>query len=274
MVSSGSTNSVWPLELVPWMTPSSLRRCPAMIGDHEALVADGDELFLEHALLAVGAQKALERFLDGLLLPLDVAAQAIERDAGIVGDGAVGQDLAVEGLQQGAEVADGPGARAEQREALGGRGQDRLGVGGAVEQGEEVVDFFRVEARAFDVELVDGGLGVGKPAEIDADRGAASGGLRARRDAEVLDRLAGFGEVVDEAVAIVMRLEFVQLAPAHRARDVAPDELPQRFEFEDFRGGFQARLSSRPGRSLTVAALTTILDVVRTRGQSPPACHR
>ena len=75
--------------------------------DHEALVADGDELLLQHAFLAVGAQEALQRFLDRLLLPLDIAAQARQRDAGVVGHAAVGQDLAVEFAQQGAELADG-----------------------------------------------------------------------------------------------------------------------------------------------------------------------
>ena len=81
----------------------------ALPGDdrhHEALVADRDELLLQDAFLPVGAQETLERILNGLLLPLDIAAQAVERDAGVVGDGAVGQDLAVEILQQRAEVAD------------------------------------------------------------------------------------------------------------------------------------------------------------------------
>ena len=46
-------------------------------GDDEALVADGDELLLQNAFFAVRAEKALERILDGLLLPLDIAAQAV-----------------------------------------------------------------------------------------------------------------------------------------------------------------------------------------------------
>ena len=43
----------------------------------------------------------------------------------------------------------------------------------------------------------------------------------------------------DEAIAVIMRLELVQFATAHRAGDVASDQLPQWLEFEDFRGGFQ-----------------------------------
>ena len=101
----------------------------ALPGDHrhhEALVADGDELLLQDALFAVGAQEALERFLDRLLLPLDIAAQAGQRHAGVVGHGAVGQDLAVEIAQQRAEFADGLAARAQPRKALGGGGQDAI----------------------------------------------------------------------------------------------------------------------------------------------------
>jgi hypothetical protein len=50
---------------------------------------------LQHAFLAVRAQEAFERFLDGPLLAFDVAAQAGQRYAGMVGDGAVGQNLAI-----------------------------------------------------------------------------------------------------------------------------------------------------------------------------------
>ena len=73
----------------------------------------------------------------------------------------------------------------------------RLGVGGAVEQREEVEDLLGLEAGAFDVELVDGGLDVGQAAEIDADGGAARGRLRARREAAGIDGFAGLGEVGD-----------------------------------------------------------------------------
>ena len=67
---------------------------PGNYRDHEALVTDGDEFFLQHALFMVRAQKALERLLYGLLLPLDVAPQAAQRDAGVIGNRAVGPDLA------------------------------------------------------------------------------------------------------------------------------------------------------------------------------------
>ena len=94
MVSSGSTNSVWPLDAGAVDHAVELAALPGDDRHHEALVADGDELLLQHAFFAVRAQKAFERFLDGAFLALDVAAQAGQRHAGVVGDAAVGQDLA------------------------------------------------------------------------------------------------------------------------------------------------------------------------------------
>src|SRR5438067_8664717 len=117
----------------------------------------------------MGFQEALERVLDGFLLPLDIATEAAERHAGMIRDCAVWEDLAVQILEERAEIADRAGARAEKREALGGCGEDGFGVGGAVEQGEEIEDLPGVEARAFDAQLMDGGLGVGQPAKIDAE---------------------------------------------------------------------------------------------------------
>ena len=57
---------------------------------HEAVVAERDVLFLQYALVAVGAEKALERFLDGLFLLLDFAADAMQMRAGAVEHRAIG----------------------------------------------------------------------------------------------------------------------------------------------------------------------------------------
>ena len=78
--------------------------------NHEAIVAHGDELFLQHAFLAVGSQEALQRFVNRFLLPLDIAAQAPQRDAGMIGHAAVGQNLAIQFAQQSAKLADRRGA--------------------------------------------------------------------------------------------------------------------------------------------------------------------
>ena len=50
---------------------------------------------------------------------------------------------------------------------------------------------------------------------------------------QVLDGLAGFGEVVDQSRAVGVRRDLLQFALAQRARDVAAHELPQRFEFQN-----------------------------------------
>src|SRR4051812_1075161 len=114
---------------------------PSLAGNdrhHEALVADGNELFLEQPFFTVRLQKTLERFLNRFLPPLDIAAQALEGDARMVGHGAIGQDLAVELLQQRPEFTDGARARPKSRKSLRSRGQNRLGVGRAIEQREQV----------------------------------------------------------------------------------------------------------------------------------------
>ena len=151
-----------------------------------------------------------------------------------------GRILPSSSLQQAAKIADGLSAPAQAREALGGRGEERLGVGGAVQQGEQVEDLLGVEAGAFDAQLVNGGFDIGQAAEIDADGCAARGGLRARGGAQVCDRLAGFGQVFVEALAVGVRRSLFQLAAAQRAGDIAAHQLPQGFEFENFSAGFQS----------------------------------
>ncbi len=188
---------------------------------HEALVADGDEFFLEHAFLAVRAKKPLERFLNGFLLALHVAAHAGQRDTGVVRDAAIGQNFAFQILQQQAKIADGLRAPPQARKTLGRRGQQGFGVGGPVEQREEVEDFLGVKAGAFNPKLVYRGLGVGQAVEIDADGPAARRGPGGR--AQVFHGLAGFGQVFGEARAVRVRLHLFQFAPAQRAGNVTAE---------------------------------------------------
>ena len=149
------------------------------------------------------------------------------------------EDLAVQVLQQGAKLADGLGPPPQPRETLGGRVEQRFGVGAAVEQREHVEISLRFEAGAFDAQLVHGRLDVRKPAEIDADGGASRGGLGPGGGAQVLDRLPGFREVFFEARPIRVRPHLLQFAPAERAGDIARQQLAQRFEFQNFSAGFQ-----------------------------------
>ncbi len=54
-------------------------------GDYEAVVADGYEIFLQGAVGLMRAQEAFERMLDGLALLFDVAAEAAQGYAGVIG---------------------------------------------------------------------------------------------------------------------------------------------------------------------------------------------
>ncbi len=109
---------------------------PGDDGHHEPLVADGDEFFLQDAFVAMRPEETFERFLNRSLLPFDIAADAVESYAGMVGDAAVGQDFAFEVFKQRAKIADGLRAASQPRKALGGGGERRLGVRRTVEQSE------------------------------------------------------------------------------------------------------------------------------------------
>ena len=86
---------------------------------------------------------------------------------------------------------------------------------------KSVEDFARLQPGAFDVELVDRGLHVGESAEVDAEGGAARGGLRTGGGLQVEDGFAGFGEVVDQTVAVVVGRDLGQFPLAQRTGDVA-----------------------------------------------------
>ncbi len=94
----------------------------ALPGNHrhdKALVANGDVLFLQHAFVAVGAQEALERFLNTLLLLFNLAAETMEVRAGAVENGSVGLNFALDFFEERAEVADARSALRKQGEAFG-----------------------------------------------------------------------------------------------------------------------------------------------------------
>ena len=61
--------------------------------DHEAVIANRDEVFLERAVFVMRAQEAFERMLDGCALPFDIAPQPRQSDAGMIRQSPVGQNL-------------------------------------------------------------------------------------------------------------------------------------------------------------------------------------
>ena len=214
------------------------------------------------------AQEPFERILNGFLLPLDVAAQAGQRHAGVIGYAPVGQNLARQVAQQAPEIADVARPAREAREALGRGGKQGLRIGRAVQQGKYIEDFLGLQASPLDVQLLNRYFDVRQAAEIDADGGPASGGLRPPRRAQVLHRLARLGQVFIQPRAVAVGRDFFQLAPPHGAVQIAPHHLPQGFVFEDVSAGCQGspghgcgagchparRLSTGAGGSIPQAA--------------------
>ena len=86
-------------------------------GDDEALAADGDEVFLGRAFLGELAQRGAQAFFDDALLALLVASDAAQLGRGVVGQGAIGLNGALDGFGQPPQrrrpVVGGPGQRAQ-----------------------------------------------------------------------------------------------------------------------------------------------------------------
>src|SRR5262245_58358600 len=216
----------------------------ALSGDHrhhETLVANRDNLLLQHALFLMGAQEPLERIMNGLLLLFDFAPQAGEGDTGVVGDGSVRQNFARDLLQYGAKFTDGQSPASQPWEPLRYCVQNRFDVRGPVEERDQVEDLFGLEACALDAQLFPGDPQVGDAGKVQPDCGSALRRLRLSSRAEVLDRFVYFGESGCEYRQIGAGCDPVQLRAAERARDVAAEQPLERIEFEQFRaGGFHS----------------------------------
>ena len=67
-------------------------------GNDEAVAANGDEVFLRGAFDGELAQRGAEGLFDDALLAFLLAADAVELGRGVVGEGAVGLDFALDGF--------------------------------------------------------------------------------------------------------------------------------------------------------------------------------
>src|SRR5437660_70262 len=105
---------------------------------HEALVADGDDLLLQHTFFLVRAQKSFQRIVNRFLLLLNLTPQTGQRYAGMVGNRTVGQDFAGHILKHRAELADRLSFSAQARESLGYRREDGFEVRRTVEERDQV----------------------------------------------------------------------------------------------------------------------------------------
>ena len=202
-------------------------------GDDEAVVADGDELFLEEAVVAVEFKEAVEGFVDGAFLAFEVAADAGEGDGGVVVEGAVGEDFAGDGAEGGAEVA--AAGRGRRAGVLGGEGGEGLtDIGGAFEEGGDGGDFEGVEDGAFDAESGGGGFGIGEVVEAEGGAGgeAAAGGEGLGLGEEG-EGFGGFGVGGFEGGAFGGGLGVVDEAAAGFGAGIAADESAEGFVFEE-----------------------------------------
>src|SRR5579872_3992284 len=103
-------------------------------GHDEAVIADGNEIFLQGAVRMMRAQKAFERMLDSLALLFDVTPQPPQRDTSVIREHAARKNLAAQFLRQFAQIGDRSAVRREPCESLTGGHQDSAGLGGQIQQ--------------------------------------------------------------------------------------------------------------------------------------------
>ena len=207
MVSSGSTNSVWPLELAPWITPSSLRRWPAITGTtkRSLRMVTNSSCSTPSSRCGAGSVRAIPGWTSSAARCRGAGGPAPRwRGRRRVPSGRI---LPSRSLQQRAEIADGLRARAQAREALGDGGEERSwrrprdrasAKTSKISLGSRLAPSMR--------SLWTAASRSGRPPKsmrMAAPRAAGCG--RGGR-AQIFDRLAGFGQVVVQARAIGVRL--------------------------------------------------------------------
>ena len=245
-------------------------------GDHrydETLVADGDELFLQQVLLAVQAEEALQGVLDQLPLPLDVAAQAGQFRAGVIGHRPVGQKLPGQFPRQRSEITDSLGADRQSREPCAHRGQHQAHARSDVEQLREFTDFFGLQATSFDTQFGQGFEGVWQRVKPQADGGAACRRLRPRGRLHIFDRLAGLRQIFFERGTVDRGDDLIESLVAHGAGDVAPDQRLQRVKLQQC-GARNLHAAPRPSRNFFRNALRITAKVPSVIWRRPRSSRR
>ena len=140
-------------------------------------------------------------------------------------------------LQQLAEIADDLAAGCQQRKTLGDRRQDRLCIGRLVQQRAEIEDLARLQAGAFDVQLVDRLGEVGDGSEIQTDRRAASGRLWLAGGAQIFMASAVSASSDSRRSRSSEGAIASSSAPPMRAGDKAREQFPESLEFQDAGAG-------------------------------------
>ena len=180
------------------------------------------------------AQEALERFLDQPPLLLHVAPQPCQRDARIVGDRSVRQNLAAQIVRQIAQIGDRARMRRQPRKFFA-RGQAESSAPPTPDRAAEPVRKFPA-ARASRLRCADRATaGAGSAISSKRTRIAAprEAGCGCDDVAQILDRFRRIGQRGFDRGAVRNRRDRGQFRAAQRAAHVAPQQRPQRFEFKN-----------------------------------------
>ena len=151
------------------MTPSTLAFAAGDDGDDETIVANGDEIFLQRAVFVMGSEETFEGFLNQVALLFAFAAEAAEGDAGIVGQRAVGRILPRRSLDDFAEVGDADACAARRGNFSDGGEEDAAASAARSSRRVSSKISGRVQSRAFDAEVREGGTELGYIVEADLD---------------------------------------------------------------------------------------------------------
>ena len=235
MVSSGSTNSVWPLELAPWMTPSSLRRWPAITGTTKRSL----RMVTNSSCSTPSSRCAFRKRSSDSWMAFFCRSMSRRRRASAT--------LAwSETLPSGRILPSRSFSSARKSPMVCAR-RPRRGKRSAAAVSSDLASAARSSSAKiskisrgsrlapFDAQLVHGRLDIRQAGKVDADRGAARGRLRARGQPQILDGLAGFGQVFFQPRAVAVRLHLFQLAASQRARDEAAQTAAAEIRIRELR---------------------------------------
>lgn len=166
------------------------------------------------------------------MLPFDVAAQAIQSHARVIGHRAIGKNLAAHIAQNWPRIGGCLHLSSQAWILLPRQIQRRPDFAGLFDEPRQLQNLLGLQHGAFDAKDGERGRNVGNGIEPQPNGRAPRGCLRLPRGTLVSN---GFGHVRQGAFergAIRLRRHLFQFGAAQRAADVAPQQFTQRFEFQ------------------------------------------
>ena len=238
MVSSGSTKTVWPLELAPWTTPCTRRFCSTLTGMTKRSPRMVTSSSCSGAAFGESAEISAERFLNQPLLFLDLAANAAssgEARSSSVPSGrillrkerrkAVKSWMAAESSAHGGPLG-----------AHGGRGMadDLAPLGGAIGDEDNIADLAGFKSGSGNAGFLDQLRDLGEAGE-----------LKASADAEELADFGGELMLAFNPGAIDRGTEFRDAALAQQRRGVPGEQVAQALELQQAGAGVEDRIGDK-----------------------------